>query len=112
VDPPTATIEYACAEHRGPDVLAPQEVLDGSDVAAVLQWMGCKRMTVGWSGAWRAQPHGRPDGPPFESLIHAGGDDAGPSVEVVGRSGKYPLPAPLAVGIRVLGPSGAWPLGR
>ena len=37
VDPPTATIQYVRVGLRGLGVLAPQEFLDGSDVAAVLQ---------------------------------------------------------------------------
>ena len=106
VDPSTATIQYVRVDHRGLDVLVPQEFLDGSDVVAVLQQMGCKGMTKCVGGHALGQPS--PIGRLMDRLLNhrfvemVTMPDARPSVEVVGRSRKNPLPAPLAVGIGVL----------
>ena len=105
MDPSPATIQYVRVYHRGPDVLVPQQFLHRPDVVAVLQQMGCERMTKSVGGQALDQPS--PMGRLVDRLLNhcvqmVTMPDARLSVQVVGRSGEYPLPASLVAGIWVL----------
>ena len=88
-----------------------QELLHSSDVVAILQQVGRERMPK----HVRAQRLGKlnPTRRPLDRLLNRRFVDvmtmldSRPAVEVVGGSGEDPLPAPLAVRIRVLSGQGA-----
>jgi len=83
-----------------------EQLLDGSDVVAVLQQVGRER--VAESVARSALRDGRP----LESLPHGALEDgfvqvvapvlAGGALHVHAGGGEHPLPGPLAAGVRVL----------
>ena len=50
MDPSTAAVQYVRVDHRRLDILVSQEFLNCSDVVAVLQLMGRKRMPKRVSG--------------------------------------------------------------
>ena len=104
--PVTPTIQHMGINHRGFHILVPEQLLHGSNVVSVLQQMGRKRMTerVARRRLGNAGPAGRvPDrflNNRFVQVVSMSETRSG--IEVMGGSGKHPLPGPLAVGIRVL----------
>ena len=56
MDPSPASIQYVRVDHRGLDVLVPQEFLDGSDVVAVFEEMRGERVTQGVEGGALRDP--------------------------------------------------------
>ncbi len=97
----SSPVEDMRVDHRGADVLVPEEFLDRPVIIPILQEMGSERMPEGVAG------DGFLDTGPLARALHRPLDDG--VVEVVseestGRrfrelsmSGKYPLPSQLAV---------------
>ena len=49
-DGKSAALEYVGVDHGGADILMPEQFLNGTNIVAVLEEMGCKGMTEGVAG--------------------------------------------------------------
>ena len=97
-----ATVEDMGVDHRRPDALVAEELLDGPDVVAAHQEVGGEGVTQGVAGRRLDDPrllHRLPEGPldsPLVEVVPAVG--SAPRVGRALRRGKDVLPAPLGVG--------------
>lgn len=103
---PPASVEHVGINHRGTHIPVPQQLLDRPDVVSVLEQVGGERVTECVAGDTLFDVGQRrrffdctlKDG--FVQVVPT--PNSGFGIRIVPMRGKYPLPSPSAVCIRVL----------